>query len=143
MSVPKSERGQSSLEYLKQLRLFEKDIITLCEKKPKKYLFFLREFIEKPAANAYRNAKAGSAIYVVSKADAELKRKFMYAAYCDIMAVSSQIELFFDMYKTDGLTINQIEDLSKKMHYCSKLLKETLALDKERADRILAKEKEE
>jgi hypothetical protein len=141
MSVPKSERGESKTEYLRQLRLLEKDLLVLCEKKPKKFLYFLRTHIEDSIANAYSNAKKGSCVNIASKADADLRRRYMYLSYCDVKNLASQIELLFDIYGTDLFTIKQIEDLSNRLHFCSKLLEEVLTNDKEIAKK-LAKEDE-
>jgi hypothetical protein len=137
MSVPKSERSVSQMEYLRQLRLLEKDLLKISANKPKKFRFFIETAVLTPMIEAMNAAKAGSVIQSYTKEDIELRHRYMYLAYCNIHKIASQVEIFFDLYKTDGLTINQIEDLSIKINFCQKLLKEVIDHDKEEAKKRL------
>lgn len=124
---------------MKQLRQLEINIIRITANKPKKFNYFLEEEVLKPAANAYSNAKAGGMITITNEADIELRRKFIYAAYCDIYKVQTQIDVFYEIYKSTGLSNAQIEDLSNRTDFCRKLLKELLDNDKQKAKKLLKK----
>jgi hypothetical protein len=141
MSVPKSERSESQMEFLHQLRDLEVKIMRLISSKPKKFQYFLNNHVLSHTVNAYSSAKAGNTIYAVTDEDVKLRRSYIYKAYCEIAELASQIEVFYEVYKSDGLTNNQIQDLSEHINLCRKLIKGVLQKDRETAKKILEKSK--
>lgn len=66
----------------------------------------------------------------------------MYQSYAGIMELISQIDVFYEVYKSDGLSNKQIEDLSIHLDLCRKLVKGVLDKDREIAKKILLKKKQ-
>jgi hypothetical protein len=139
MSVPKSERGESQMEFLHQLRELEIKIMRIANNKPKKFQYFLNNHILNHVINAYGNAKAGNSIYPVTEEDVALRRDYMYRSLCEIMELTSQLDVFYELYKSDGLTNKQLQDLSEHMSYCRKLVKGVMERDRITAKKILEK----
>lgn len=137
ISVPKSERSESQMEFIRQLRLLEVKILRISANKQKKFNYFINNHIILHVAEAYSNAKAGNAIYAITEDDIKLRRHYIYKSYASIMELISQVDVFYEVYKSDGLTNNQIEDLSIHLELCRKLLKGVLDKDREKARKIL------
>lgn len=130
------------MEFIRQLRLLEVKLLRLSSSKPKKFNYFINNHIIKNAADAYGKAKAGNAIYAITEEDIKLRRKYMYQSYAGIMELISQIDVFYEVYKSDGLSNKQIEDLSIHLDLCRKLVKGVLDKDREIAKKILSKKKQ-
>lgn len=139
MSVPKSERSESQMEFIRQLRLLEVEILRISASKPKKFSYFINNHIIKYAAEAYSSAKAGNTIYAITEDDIRLRRQYIYKSYASIMELISQVDVFYEVYKSDGLTNKQIEDLSIHLELCRKLIKGVLDKDREKARKIMSK----
>lgn len=139
ISVPKSERGESNMEFIRQLRLLEVKILRISANRPKKFSYFINNHIIKYAAEAYSNAKAGNTVYAITEDDIKLRRQYIYKSYASIMELISQIDVFYEVYKSDGLSNKQIEDLSIHLELCRKLIKGVLDKDREMARKIMSK----
>ena len=72
MSVLKSQRGESTVQFLDTARELEIYTIKTCAKFPKRYMFLITKDIVALASAVYNNAKAANSIYVTTADDARL-----------------------------------------------------------------------
>ena len=136
MSVRQSERSESSLEFLKELRDLEVYIIKRSAVKPKKYKFFIAEHFLNPAAKAYSLAKMGNTIYPATPEDVAMRRKYMYESCCHIQGLIGQLEVFYAVFEGDGLSKCEMEELSGKLFKADALMRGVLKKDRERYKNI-------
>lgn len=136
MAVHQSKRSESSLEFLKELRDLEVYIIKRSSVKPKKYKFFLAEHFLNPAAKAYSLAKMGNTVYPSTPEDVALRRKYMYESICHIQSLIGQIEVFYAVFRDDGLSKCEMEELSRRLFRADVLMKCVLKRDRERYKNI-------
>jgi hypothetical protein len=131
MSVKQSYRGESSTEFLKELRDLEIYLMQRTALKPKRYKFFIEDNIINPAARAYSYAKAGNSIRVRDAKDAENRRKYMFRAYAELQAVIGQIEVFAAFRKTNDGEINykELQEVSRRANTALKLLNGVIKSD--------------
>ena len=82
MSVLKSQRGESTVQFLGTARELEIYTIKTCAKFPKRYMFLITKDIVALASAVYNNAKAANSIYVTTADDARLRREYVTKANC-------------------------------------------------------------
>ena len=139
MSVPKSERGESKVEFLNQLRKLEVLLLRINAKAPKKFNYFMNNFLIKPAADAYSDAKAGNTIYVMTEQDVQMRRKCMLSALINLSKISSQVDVYYEIYKSTFLTNNELQEIYSTLSLCYKLVKGVIKSDSEKGKRIMKK----
>lgn len=130
--VRASERGISGIEFLKLLREIEVYFVRLGSKKPKKFRTLFTEELIKLSANAYNCAKAGNSIYVSTDLDYQLRRKYMYSAYCNIQMLISQVEVWYEVYASDLFSNAELKQIAVKMDSSAKMIKKLMDSDKKR-----------
>lgn len=136
MSVPIGKRSESSMEFLSNARDIEIIFIELRIKKPKRYTFFFDKLLEY-SFNLLSTVKAGNSIYPENKSEVEMRQRFFKEgiAYCQVLM--SQIEVIRYKLQDDGISINQVQQLSEKIVHEIKLLKGIISSDKDRYKNIL------
>lgn len=139
MSVPKSERGESKVEFLNQLRKLEVLLLRINAKAPKKFNYFMNNFLIKPSADAYSCAKAGNSIYVMTEQDVAQRRSCMLGSLTNLSKISSQIDVYYEIYKSTFLTNKELEELYSTLSLCYKLIKGVIKTDADKGKRIIKK----
>lgn len=132
MSVVKSKRSESNIEFLNTAREVEIFYLKILAQKPKKYKAFLSDELIRLSADTYNNAKAANSIYPASADDAKLRRQYMLKAYCSNQMVISQTEVLYAVCQSDALSIKELEQIAHKLYDLDKLLKAVIKKDKER-----------
>lgn len=122
MAVNKSERSVSGAEFLKVLRDLEVYLIRICDKSSKKHKFFKDEFLIKTAAGALSYAKAGNSVKVVYDDDYFLRRKYFQMSLSNIQALISQLDVLMEIFPDNGITENQLKEVSSIMKHAFNLL---------------------
>lgn len=112
MSVAKSERGTSKLEYLYQARLLEKHTIQKCTGFPKRYTFYVSQPLANLATEVYTEALKANSIYPTTKAEARQRRAHLLEAKASLSAMVGKIELAAELFDID----------SKKKYYWMELV---------------------
>lgn len=132
MSVRKSERGLSNIEFLKELMDIEKWCLMKSETAPKKYRYMINTQLVTNSANAYNYAKQANSIRVINNETRILREKFFIQSLCSIQAFISQIEVMYSVCKADFLTNNELEDISELAYKGLILIKGIIKKDRER-----------
>ena len=101
MSVIKSKRGVSEMEFLANARKLQIHTIRKCVGFPKRYTFYLSQPIAAAATRVYEHAKRGNSIYPVNQHEAQLRRDCFLEAYAELQSLVSQIEIAHEMFGID------------------------------------------
>ena len=93
--VPKSKRGQSSVEYVYNAQLLFHQTFEFALHLPKRWTFFLSERMVDHAEQVLHHAKSANSIYVSCAVDAQLRRLHLQQTYCHAQSLSSLIDEVF------------------------------------------------
>lgn len=132
MSVRKSERGISSIEFLKVLLDIEKWVLYKTESCPKKYRFIVNNQLLTHAAESYSMAKMGNSVRVYTYDQKVLREKYFTKSYIHIQAFVSQIDAIYSICKSSFMTNNELEQISKLGLEAMKLLTGVMKTDRQR-----------
>ena len=93
MSVYKSKRGKSSVQFVETARKLEEHTLEQCLKVPKRYTFLLTQRIMGLASTVYEEVVAASSIYPTNQHEAQLRRDHLTAANAALQALDRQLGL--------------------------------------------------
>lgn len=99
---------------------------------PKKYRFIVNSQLLTHAASAYSFAKMGNSIKVTDKETKALRGKYFSQAFAHMQAFASQIDVIYAVCKSDFMTNNELEEISKNAYYSIRLLAGVMRTDKTR-----------
>ena len=103
MSVLKSQRGESAVQFLETARELEIYTIKQCAKFPKRFMFLITKDIVALAKAVYNNAKAANSVYPTNAAEVQMRRNYIITANCDLQCLISQLDIAREFVKeTDG-----------------------------------------
>lgn len=92
MSVVRSERALSEMEFLHNARELQKFTIQKCVNTiPKRYTFFIANKLVDSAYAVYANVKKGNSIYPTNIDEVKLRIKFFLLANAELQNLVSQI----------------------------------------------------
>ena len=136
MSVRVSDRCESSMEFLKVARDIECYFIKMMASRPKRYRFFYQKIINS-AMDILNYVKRGNSIYVETKEDALLRMEQFKFAQAEIQVIGSQMEVIYYLFNDEGISIKQIEEITKMLEKENALLKGLLKSDRARYKNLL------
>lgn len=93
MSVYKSKRGKSSVQFVESARKLEEHTLEQCLKVPKRYTFLLTQRIMGLASTVYEEVVAANSIYPTNQHEAQLRRDHLTAANAALQALDRQLGL--------------------------------------------------
>lgn len=93
MSVYKSKRGKSSVQFVETARKLEEHTLEQCLKVPKRYTFLLTQRIMGLASTVYEEVVAANSIYPTNQHEAQLRRDHLTAANAALQALDRQLGL--------------------------------------------------
>ena len=93
MSVYKSKRGKSSVQFVESARKLEEHTLEQCLKVPKRYTFYLTQRIMGLASTVYEEVVAANSIYPTNQHEAQLRRDHLTAANAALQALDRQLGL--------------------------------------------------
>lgn len=103
MSVLKSKRGESVVQFLDTARELEIYTIKQCAKFPKRYMFLITKDIVALASATYNDVKAANSIYPTNAAEVQMRRNYIIRANCNLQCLISQIDIAREFVRTtDG-----------------------------------------
>ena len=132
MSVRKAERDESSIEFLKVLMDIEKWCVRKTNVCPKKYRFIVNTQLLSHSANAYSNAKMGNSVKVHDTTTRSLREKHIMKSYVAVQAFVSQLDVIYEVCRSDFMTDNELLEISGMAFDAMKLLNGLMKSDKER-----------
>lgn len=142
MSVPKSKRKESSIEFLNSLRELRILIYRLLNRLPKGWYRNVQENLEKLAADAYLEAVAGNSVFMCQTTDPhdyDLRHRNFMQATTKLTALQSELHMCFDLVDRGNNFFTSREEYVKVFAQCSskcakskELLRKVIKSDKAR-----------
>lgn len=133
MSVLKSNRGQSKMQFLETARELTEFTKTQCVKLPKRYTFFGVQRTWECADNIFANIKRGNSIYPTNPHEAQMRRDYFLIALADLHVLAAYIDDIKRRFPIKDTVIGLwVEMVTTEQ----KLLKSILEKDKERYSKL-------
>ena len=98
MSVIKSKRSTSEMEFLANARKLQAYTIQKCAGFPKRYTFYVSVPIANAAVRIYENVKKGNSIYPLNQHEVQMRRDFFLNAYAELQSMVSQLEVAQELF---------------------------------------------
>ena len=134
MSVLKSERSASSMEFLYNARQLQIYTVKKCVSFPKRYTFYVGQQISNLAFEIHDFAKCGNSIYPKNAHEYQIRRDYFIKAIAKANSLVSQIEMANELFGIDADAMKYWMDLVEKE---LRLLKALLKKDRERYKDLL------
>ena len=129
MSVVKSERTQSTMEFLDNAHKLYIYTVQQCVNFPKRYTFYVSTEIAKTAGDILVSLKSGNSIYPRNAHEVQVRRDWFMKAYTQIQSLISLINAAHEMFGISGKTLQRwMEMISAETN----LIKGVLEADKKR-----------
>ena len=93
MSVLKSKRGESSMQFLETAYNLEVFTIKQVVKFPKRYTFFIGTEIVSLASGCHNKVKAANSIYPTDAHEVQMRRDYLISANCDLQNLLSKLDI--------------------------------------------------
>lgn len=129
MSVVRSKRGESEVEFLHTARELEMYSIRKYVNFPKRFTFYLSQPIANIATRIYENVKKANSIYPTNQHEAQMRRDYLLTANAELFNLVSQVEVAHEMF---GLEPNVMAYWSEIIEKEVRLVKALMKKDKER-----------
>lgn len=102
MSVIKSERSASELQFLYTARELQIYSIKKCVSFPKRYTFYVSQPLASIATRVHENVKLGNSIYPTNKHEAQLRIDYFLKAKAELNNMVSQVEVAKELFSIDS-----------------------------------------
>ena len=99
MSVLKSKRGESTMQFIETARELEIYTIKQSAKFPKRFMFLITKELVDLARAIYNNAKSANSIYPTSLNELQIRTKFIIKAQCALQCLISQLDIAREFIK--------------------------------------------
>ena len=99
MSVLKSKRGKSAMQFLETARELEVYTIRQCARFPKRFMFLITKDIVSLAKAIYNNVKAANSVYPTNAAEVQIRRTYLITANCELQCLLSQLDIARDFVR--------------------------------------------
>ena len=132
MSVIKSKRSTSEMEFLANARKLQIYTIQKCVGFPKRYTFYVSQPIANAAVRIYEEVKRGNSIYPVNQHEVQMRRDCFLRAYAELQSLVSQIEAAQELFGIEMDTMKYwMEMIETEMRLVRAVLKNDRARYKE------------
>lgn len=96
MSVYKSKRSESSMQFVDTAKKLEAFTLSCCMKAPKRYTFFLTSRIMQLASAVHEHAAAANNIWPTNRHEAQMRRDELTRANIALQNLSPKLQLLYD-----------------------------------------------
>lgn len=129
MSVIKSKRGESDMEFVHTARQLQMHTIQKCVGFPKRYTFYISQPIAESATKIHQCVKAANSVYPTNQHEAQIRRDYMIRANAELQSLVAQIEVAHEMF---GLEPEKMKFWMELVERESRLIKGAMKKDRER-----------
>ena len=129
MSVVKSKRGESDMEFIHTARELQIYTIRKCVKLPKRYTFYVSQPLANAATRIHEYVKMANSIYPLNAHEAQMRCDYLLRANAELNSFVSQIEIAHEMFGLEPKLIQGWMDLVDRE---IRLVKGTMKKDNER-----------
>lgn len=96
MSVYKSKRGESAMQFVETARQLEAHTFSCCMKAPKRYSFLLTTRIMELASEVHERVRAANNIWPTNQHEAQLRRDELLRANIALQNLNPKLQLLYD-----------------------------------------------
>ena len=93
MSVLKSKRGTSNMQFVDTARELQIYTIRQCVKFPKRFTFFITTEIVRLSQAVYNGVKSANSVFPTNAHEAQIRRDYLTRANCDLQCLISQLDI--------------------------------------------------
>ena len=129
MSVIKSKRGESEMEFVHTARQLQIHTIQKCVGFPKRYTFYVSQPLAEMATRVHECVKCANSVYPVNQHEVQMRRDYLLRANAELNSMVSQIEVANELFGIEGDKMKFWLDIVEKE---IRLVKGTLKKDRER-----------
>ena len=129
MSVIKSQRGESDMEFIHTARQLQIYSIQKCVGFPKRYTFYVSQPIANAATRIHELVKMANSIYPTNQHEVQLRRDYLLRANAELQSLISQIEVAQELFGIEPDTMKYWMDIVDRE---IRLVKGTMKKDRER-----------
>ena len=133
MSVIRSKRAESEMEFIHTTRQLQVYTIQKCVGFPKRYTFYIAQPIANAATRVHEYTKMANSVYPTNLHEVQLRRDYLLRANAELNSLVSQIEVAHELFGLEPNVMKFWMDLVEKE---IRLVKGTLKKDKERYKNI-------
>ena len=133
MSVLKSKRKTSSLQFLENALQIQLYTLRCVSKFPKRYTYLLSKHLTDAAAHGHEQVKKANSIYPRNKHEAQIRRDCFIKAYAEYQHLISQINVAEEMFE---ISENSIITWMNLINDELKLLKSIMKTDSDRYKKL-------
>jgi len=129
MSVVRSKRSDSDMEFVHTARELQIYTIQKCVHFPKRYTFYISQPISQTATHIHQCVKMANSIYPLNANEVQMRRDLLLRANAELNSLVSQIEVAHELF---GLEHNVMKFWMDIVDREIRLVKGTLKKDRER-----------
>ena len=134
MSVIRSKRSESEMEFIYTARQLQIYTIQKCVGFPKRYTFYVSQPLANAATRVHEYVKKANSIYPTNSHEVQIRRDYLLRANAELNSLVSQIEVAHELFGLELRVMKYWMDLVEKE---IRLVKGTLKKDKERYKNIV------
>ncbi len=129
MSVIKSNRAESEMEFIHTARQLQIYSIQKCVNFPKRYTFYVSQPIVDMATKIHDCVKCANSIYPLNQHEAQIRRDYLLQANAQLNSLVSQLEVAAELFGVEPDTLRfWMEIVEKEI----RLVKAVMKKDRER-----------
>lgn len=129
MSVLKSQRTTSTMEFLATARKLQIYSIQKCVNFPKRYTFYVSQPIANSATRIYEYVKCANSIYPLNQHEAQLRRDYFIKANAELNSLTSQLEVAQELF---GIEMKVLQKWADMVNTEIRLVKAVMKADRDR-----------
>ena len=114
MSVIRSKRGESDMEFIHTARELQLYSIRKCANFPKRYTFYLGQPVAHASMRIYEYVKMANSVYPTNAHEVQIRRDYFIRANAELQSLISQIEICCELFGLDPASVQHWMDLADK-----------------------------
>ena len=133
MSVIKSKRSTSDMEFIANARKLQIYTIQKCVNFPKRYTFYVSQPIANASTRIYEDVKRGNSIYPLNQHEVQMRRDCFIRANMELQSMISQLEVAQELFGIEMETLKFWMDIIDTE---IRLVKAVMKADRERSKNL-------
>lgn len=114
MSVIRSRRSESEIEFLHTARELQIYTIKKCTSFPKRYTFYISQPIAGAATRIHEYVKMANSVYPTNAHEAQIRRDYLLRANAELNSLVSQIEVAHELFGLEPNVMKYWMDIVEK-----------------------------
>lgn len=107
MSVIRSQRTTSDMQFLATARALQLFTIRRCVAFPKRFTFYISQPIAAIGTRIYEDVKRGNSIYPTNQHEAQIRRDYFIHALAELQNMISQLEVASELFGIDSSVMKE------------------------------------